>query len=50
MSKTTGARLFGKEIFYQFCSLLIVFNEKAAKRLKATTFNQQIIQCKSLKA
>lgn len=40
----------GKDTFYQFCCLLTIFNEKAVKRLKATTFNQQIIQCKNLKA
>lgn len=41
-------KFLGKDTFYQFCCLLTVFSEKAVKRLQAPTFNQQIIQCKSV--
>lgn len=40
MPKTTGAKYFFKDTFYEFCCLFAIFNEKAVKRLKATTFIQ----------
>lgn len=51
MPKAAGCRFLQKNTYFtDFFYLVTIFSETAIRRLKVTTFNQQIIHCKNLKA